>query len=74
MGLCGIRARWVPYAKVRSRDHAVDGLVQLTAFAVSLGSCSEEPEYSEAQRVCIYQRYMDFRLSGKDDPPVSSSS
>jgi hypothetical protein len=25
MGLVGTRARWVPYAKVRSRDHAVDG-------------------------------------------------
>jgi hypothetical protein len=36
------------------------GLVLLTALAVSLGSCSEEPEYSEAQRVCISQRYRDY--------------
>jgi hypothetical protein len=36
------------------------GLILLGAFSVSLGSCSEEPEYSEQQRVCISQRYKKY--------------
>ena len=35
------------------------GLALLMAFAVGLGSCSEEREHSERQRVCISQRYRD---------------
>jgi hypothetical protein len=35
-------------------------LVLLTAFAVGLGSCSEQPDYSEQQRVCISQHYRDY--------------
>ena len=38
------------------------GLILLTAFAVGLGSCSEEtqPDYTEQQHVCISQRYNNY--------------
>jgi hypothetical protein len=29
-------------------------------FAIGLGSCSEEPEYSDQQRVCISQHYRNY--------------
>jgi len=32
----------------------------LIAFALALGSCSEQPEYSEQQRVCISQHYRNY--------------
>jgi hypothetical protein len=38
----------------------LSGLILLGAFSVGLGSCSEEPEYSEQQRVCISQRYKNY--------------
>lgn len=36
------------------------GLILLGALSVGLGSCSEEPEYSEQQRVCISQRNKNY--------------
>jgi len=32
----------------------------LTAFAIGLASCSQEPEYTDQQRACIAQRYKDY--------------
>ena len=29
----------------------------LAVFAIGLGSCSQEPQYSDQQRVCIAQRH-----------------
>jgi hypothetical protein len=34
--------------------------VLLMAIASSLGSCSQEPEYSDQQRACIAQHYKEF--------------
>jgi hypothetical protein len=32
----------------------------LVAAAIGLVACSQEPEYTDQQRVCIAQRYKDF--------------
>jgi hypothetical protein len=32
----------------------------LMAIVTSLAACSQEPEYSEVQRVCIAQRYKEY--------------
>ena len=36
------------------------GLIGLVAVAASVASCSRETEYSDQQRLCIAQRYLDF--------------
>ena len=35
-------------------------LIVLMAAAVSLASCSQEPEYTDKQRVCIARLFPDF--------------